>query len=360
VILADARDDRAVASFVRDAAVVVNLAAPYSAHGETLVRACARSGTDYVDATAETAHVRRLIDRYHETAAGTGARIVPCCGFDSVPADLGVLLVVDALRERGRRTREVRGFYRVVAGLNPGTIATSLELWRHPADMQAMQDPLLLNPPAHRSATERRRNPDPSQPLYEPHLGRWVSPFAMGLINTRVVRRSRALFADRGQDYGRGFRYQEYWDPGGPGSLLSAAAAAGVLALSRSLSFVPGAGSAVAPLAGALRRREHAETPGRGSFFRLLLLGIADDGLRIWATISARGDPSNDVTARILCEAALRLTEERAGGERRANGGVLTPATALGLPLLDRLRAVGFECECPAQPAVDVSASGPK
>lgn len=39
-----------------------------------------------------------MIDQHHDTATKTGARIVHSCGFDSVPADLGALLVAQALQ----------------------------------------------------------------------------------------------------------------------------------------------------------------------------------------------------------------------------------------------------------------------
>ncbi len=44
-------------------------------------------------APGETAYVRRLIVKHHEEAAAKKLRIVPCCGFDSAPFDLGALLV---------------------------------------------------------------------------------------------------------------------------------------------------------------------------------------------------------------------------------------------------------------------------
>lgn len=37
--------------------------------------------------------MRRLIAKHHEEAAAKKLRIVPCCGFDSAPFDLGALLV---------------------------------------------------------------------------------------------------------------------------------------------------------------------------------------------------------------------------------------------------------------------------
>lgn len=81
-------------------------------------------------------------------------------------------------------------------------------------------------------------------------------------------------------------------------------------------------------------------------FFRLRLIGEAENGERVLATMKAQGDPGNRVTTTILTEAALLLASEPErlpGGPAR--GGVLTPATGLGLPLLDRLRARGFELD---------------
>jgi short subunit dehydrogenase-like uncharacterized protein len=209
--------------------------------------------------------------------------------------------------------------------------------------MWAMQDPLLLNPAAWRNDEERRGNLDPVAPAFDPYLGRWVAPFFMGLVNTRVVRRSRALAASWEMDYGRGFRYQEYWDPGGPVSLLPAAGVAWGLALCRTMAWMPGAGEALAPLAAGTGQRTSSLVRSGDGFFRVVLVGIADDGEQAWAELSGRGDPSSEVTVTMVCEAALALAlsrDELPGGSSR--GGLLTPATALGPTLAERLRATGM------------------
>src|SRR5262245_29756614 len=121
LIVADAKDTTAIDALVASTRVVLTTAGPYAAFGEPLLRACATRGVDYVDITGETAHVRRMIDRYHDAAKHSGARIVPFCGFDSIPSDLGVLLLVEHFRSRGVGTREVKGFFRVIGGLNGGT-----------------------------------------------------------------------------------------------------------------------------------------------------------------------------------------------------------------------------------------------
>ena len=42
--------------------------------------------------------IRRIIDKYHDTAAGKGVRLVPCCGYDSIPSDLGTWFVVNHVK----------------------------------------------------------------------------------------------------------------------------------------------------------------------------------------------------------------------------------------------------------------------
>jgi short subunit dehydrogenase-like uncharacterized protein len=87
-----------VAALARAARVVVTTVGSYRGQGLALVAACAAAGTDYADLTGEVLFIRDSIDRCHDVAAGAGARIVHGCGFDSVPSDLGVLLLHHAAR----------------------------------------------------------------------------------------------------------------------------------------------------------------------------------------------------------------------------------------------------------------------
>jgi len=76
---------------------VLSAAGPFLRHSDSLVRACARSGTHYVDINGEVPWVRRVIERDHEEAVESGAIIVPMCGFDSMPSDLGALVSAQSL-----------------------------------------------------------------------------------------------------------------------------------------------------------------------------------------------------------------------------------------------------------------------
>jgi short subunit dehydrogenase-like uncharacterized protein len=342
ILVADAQDQPAVDAIVSKTRVLLTTAGPFSLYGSKIVDACVRYKTHYVDITGETFWVRELIDRHHDRAAADGTRIIPCCGFDSIPSDLGAYLVVRNMQKKlGVDCREVKSFYQIRGGLNGGTFASA-------ANAQAsgratrMREPFLLNPPKTRSADELKLNRDPREAHFDPDIGAWATPFVMGMANTRIVRRSAGLFEQWNESYGSEFRYQEYQKITGP---MARAKAYGMLAA---------LGMLQATLQSSMGRRfmtRLAPKPGEGpsqktmdnGFFRCDLVGIAADGRRVYGVVSDKGDPGNRATVKFLCEAALGLVlnvDQLPGGPKR--GGVLTPATGLGDVLVDRLRRAGM------------------
>ena len=100
IIVADAADEAQLRALCAQTRVVVSTVGPYALYGEPLVRVCAETGTDYCDLTGETQWIKRMIDRYEPAARQSGARIVHCCGFDSVPSDMGVFFPQQQARQR--------------------------------------------------------------------------------------------------------------------------------------------------------------------------------------------------------------------------------------------------------------------
>jgi len=345
---ADAHDRAAVARAVARTRVVASTAGPFALLGDGVVDACVDEGAHYVDITGETAWVRRVIDRHHARARAEGTRIVPFCGFDSVPADLGVLRLA---REAGEPLGDVASVYRLRGGLNGGTLASALNLAER-EDARALADPYLLAPGARVDEAERGRQADPRRPARSPAGAGWVAPFFMGSINRRVVMRTHLLARAHpppGPDgaplpidgYGPRFRYREYQAAGGGGRLGATATtfSLGVIesllrhragrALLRKLGPRPGEGPKESVRSGGRTRATFTASVASGGELRLEL--------------DATGDPGNTVTVRTLCEAALALCDPPPGlglGEP-GTGGVLTPALALGEVLLARLEATG-------------------
>jgi short subunit dehydrogenase-like uncharacterized protein len=336
IVVANAGDARALATLAQGARVVLSTAGPFALYGSDLVAACVASRTHYVDITGETPWVRDLIDRHHAQAARDGTRIIPCCGFDSVPSDLGAWLVQQALQQAGVPCTGVKACFSVRGGVNGGTLASALNML-DAGQTRLMADPFLLNPPRGRPASGSD-DADPMAPHHDSDFKAWVGPFFMGPVNTRIVRRSAALLG-----YGPDFHYQEYLRFGA--GALAAVAAAGVSAgMTASTAALQ-----LAPVRALARRLAPApgEGPSEGSMnrgsFRCDLVGHGAGGQIVRAQVADRGDPGNRATTKMVCEAALALAgkaDSLPGGAKW--GGVLTPASALGEVLVERLRAVGM------------------
>lgn len=345
VLVADTSHRTEVDAMVAQTRVMISTAGPFARFGDAIVDSCVRHRTHYADITGETAWVRGLIDTQHDAAARDGTRIVPFCGFDSIPSDLGTLLLARFIRERfDAPCADVAAYFRMAGGFNGGTLASNFE--RHArGDASLTRDPFLLDPDRRRSFDEIEANRDPATPRFDDALDAWVAPFIMGPINTRVVRRSAALLAAWGEGYGPQFRYQEWTRLSGPLTGAKSAAMAGA-------SVLFDLGAAFGPTRRLLQRLVPA--PGRGpselmmerGWFKTELVGRSTRGDVAHAVIGFRGDPGNRATLRLLCESGLLLArgaESLPGGPQR--GGVLTPATALGEALVPRLQAAGFQID---------------
>jgi short subunit dehydrogenase-like uncharacterized protein len=320
VIVADSSDQTAIDSMVKRTRVLLTTAGPFALYGSGLVDACVRLRTHYCDITGETPWVRGLIDRYQEKAAAEGTRLIPSCGFDSVPSDLGAMLIAGAL---GPETATVIACFQISGGLNGGTLASALHMAETGTDTR-MRDPFLLSPQIQRPLKDVER--DPSAASFDERTHIWMAPFVMSRINTRVVRRSCQIL-------GVDFAYQEYLKIEGTmaGPLAVGIAAGGTL-LEAGLRFSPFRQllRLLAPAPGS----GPSETTMEDGWFRCELVGIASDGRIARALIADKGDPGNRVTVKCLCESALALALD----ELPARAGFLTPSTGLGDALVKRLR----------------------
>ena len=341
LFVADARDVNALASLAAQTRVVLSSAGPFARYGSELVAACVDKGTHYVDITGETPWVRELIDQHHDTALRQGTRIVPCCGFDSVPSDIGSFLVVQAMKQRhGAECVEVKASHRMKGGINGGTVASMLSMLEDGHE-ERFRQPFLLNPPG-TQALDLGAHADPFAPHFDADFDAWLGPFVMGPINTRVVRRSAALLGiDAG--YGRDFKYQEYMHFGrGAAAAVAAAGVSaatltgqGLVALSPLRKLVTSL-AAMGPKPGD---GPSAATMDGGSF-RCELMAKSANGHEVRASIADQGDPGNRATTKMVCEAALALALNEKALPRAA--GVITPAVAFGEVLVQRLRAAGM------------------
>jgi short subunit dehydrogenase-like uncharacterized protein len=345
ILIGDSADRASLDAIAREARVVVSTVGPYSRYGADLVGACVDAGTDYCDLTGETQFVRRMIDAYHVHAQTSGARIVHCCGFDSIPSDLGTLMVQAAMRERhGQPAREVRclqssnGF-----ALSGGTIASVLQTTKEattdPFVRRVLGDPYSLDP----GRKERpRAQRDQFGVRYDEDFERWSGPFFLATTNSRVVLRTNALLD---YVYGADFVYREAMSAGkGPGGWATASGlAVGTLAFFGAAAFPPARWlleKTVLPEPGEGPSREERE---RGRFTtHFVALGGGDGGAartRLFGAVQGMQDPGYGETAKMLSEAAACLALDETIPTK---GGILTPGACMGMRLVERLRAAGM------------------
>jgi short subunit dehydrogenase-like uncharacterized protein len=347
LLLADVSDQRSLVEMAADTSVLVTTVGPYRPTGLPVVEACVTAGSHYADLSGELLFMHDSVERYHERAASAGVRVVHACGFDSIPSDLGVLALYDAVRGDG--AGELEDTTLVVTGLrggvSGGTIASMKgqvdDVRANPEDRRVVADPYGLSPD-HGSEPSLGPEPDLFAVEHHPELGGWIGPFVMAGTNTRVVRRSNAL-----QDwaYGRRFRYREVtgFGPGPFGLVKAAGMTAGLGAFAAGIGFGP----TRALLDYVLPGPGHGpgESTRRNGYFRIDVHTRTSSGARYVGRVAARGDPGYGATSVMLAESALCLALD--SDRLPPRGGVLTPATAMGMALVQRLRAAGqtYEAE---------------
>ena len=334
-IVADSSDESALASLAARTRVVLTTVGPYALYGSKLVAACANAGTDYCDLAGEVQWIRKMIDTYQERACETGARIVHCCGFDSVPMDMGVWFLQDAAQQtHGAFCKKISLYVKATKGsASGGTLASMINIIEEAkADRniaRLMANPYALNPEGQREGPD---GGDQKEALYDDTVDSWTAPFVMAAINTRVVRRSHAL---AGFPYGEDFQYREsvLTGKGINGRTKATLMTLGLGALVVGISFAP---------ARKLLQQFFLPKPGEGpdrelqreGFFNLMQIGVLPDGTVMRTRITGDQDPGYGSTSKMLSEAAVCLAKD----ELETKGGVLTPATALGGHYLTRLR----------------------
>lgn len=335
-LVVDAREEQALRAMCERTSVIISTVGPYALYGEILVKSCASTGTDYCDLTGEPQWIRRMIDRYQAYAEARGARIVHCCGFDSIPSDLGVkFLQQQALLQLGSYCTEVKMRVKLMqGGASGGTIASMLNLYKEmgsdPDVREQMTDIYSLCPAEFQNRVPQR---DISV-VYDKDFNSWVGPFVMAGINTRVVLRSNAL---RPEPYAANFTYDEgmLTGSGRKGEKRAKRLAAGTRVLLGALALAPVRwfmGRFIAPRPGT------GPTPEaqKNGCYDMRFFGRTAAGQEITVKLTGDRDPGYGSTAKMLSQAAISLRRDVDKG--RLGGGFWTPATVFDDKLLDRLR----------------------
>lgn len=348
IIVADAANEAQLKDLCAQTRVIVSTVGPYAHYGEPLIKACVDSGTDYCDLTGETQWIKRMVDKYENTAQRTGARIVHCCGFDSVPSDMGVyFLQQQATQQWGTPATQIKMRVKTLkGGASGGTVASLLNVIQEaaadPALRKELINPYSLCPQGYGYMPQHFVK----SAEFDQDFDSWIAPFVMAAINERVVHRSNAL---SGKAYGKNFSYNE--------AMLTGVGIKGRLT---AVGIVAGLGAfmlgAVTKPISKVMERYVLPKPGEGPSpeeqlsgrFDLRFFGQTDAGQTIRAKVTGDRDPGYGSTGKMLGQAAISLALDHVkdGKKTGRQGGFWTPATMFDQRLIDRLTqhaGLGFQ-----------------
>lgn len=319
LVVADSDDAASLKAMAESTRVVITTVGPYQLYGEPVLAACAAAGTDYADLCGEPVWMRQMIDQYDAAAKASGARISFSSGFDSIPFDLGVVMLQqEAMARFGSPAPRVKGRVRAMQGTFSGGTAASLTatmktVAKNPALLAVLHSPFGLTP-----GFEGPAQPLGLMPEYDDALGKWAAPFIMATINTKNVHRTNFLL---GHPYGADFRYDEM--------MLTSAGELGQKAAHAIAELLRNPFGAKPPKPGEGPSPEEREA----GFYDVLFVGEWPDGRTLHYGVKGRYDPGYGSTSRMIAETGIALLASD------APGGIGTPGAILGAALVERLRA---------------------
>jgi short subunit dehydrogenase-like uncharacterized protein len=332
LLVGDSFDSEFLREMAAKTKVVLTTVGPYQKYGETLVEACALKGTDYCDLTGEITFVQSMMDKYQNAAEESGARIVNCAGFDSLPSDLGVLYLNDFAKKTFKSTlKAVEMQVRAAkGGVSGGTIASAVEtvtqIRNDPSLAKVLQNPYAACPADQRAGV---RQPSLFGAKRSQYNGDWLHQFIMAPVNTKIVHATNARL-----DYplGRDFIYTEWQVAPSP-----------VKAYIREFSIAVMLLAMYFPWTRSVLTRFVLPQPGDGptlqmqesGYFKLEFHGLTQEGHNVTCRVTGDADPGYGSTAKQISEVALGLIRTR-GSDAKA-GGFWTPGSCLGLQLVEPL-----------------------
>ena len=339
ILLADSDDESALDNLTSRARVILSTTGPFHRYGSKLVASCIKNHAHYVDITGENFWVKGLIEKHHAEASAKGIRIIPSCGFDSIPSDLGAFFSAQAI---GKPIKRIESFHSYEGGASGGTLETMFSMGE--LDLgDDLTNPFLLNPEDSYSDEQMQLSSDRVGIAKKSEINAWSGPFIMATANTRVVRRTEALLALRQESYGPDFTYQEHafhksWWSAAKSLVLTGLSVLILLSPLKRLvkPFLPKPGEGP------------SEIVQENGWFDCKFIVEANDGTKSVFNMNGKGDPGYKVTSKLVSECALCLIEDQdtlPGGSEY--GGILTSASGLGKSLIARLKRVGINFEGP-------------
>ena len=332
IIIANSNDIDSLNELTKSAKVVCTTVGPYAKYGSKLVQSCIENKSHYCDLAGEVQWIHKMIQENHESAKTNKVKIVNCCGFDSIPSDMGVYFIYKELKKIKQSIKSIdMRVAGVKGGISGGTYASLnnviKESYEDKEIYKILSNPYSLNPNGYQQGNDRK---DLRKVIYDKVSKKWISPFIMASINTKIVRRSNAI---SGFLYGEEFRYSEATTSGKGikgkvrGYLNSLPL---IFVAAKPKSILKKIANKILPKPGHGPSKKDRES----GYYNLKFYIKTNDNKEIIARVIGDMDPGYGSTSKMLAESAICLAKD----DLKESYGVLTPSTSMGESLLKRLK----------------------
>ena len=324
IVVADIHNYTSLLEMCKQTKNLITTVGPYVEYGEDVVKACIEGESNYLDLTGEGKFVFEMSNRYQKSALEKKVKIINCCGFDSIPADLGTYFTVTKLPSN--EAIEIECFVSVngpgFESVSGGTwhsalgILSSNEMERQKISYTSIQS---------KAGFSRIVSPIPLQIRLREENKTYGLP--LPFIDIEVVLRSAAEL----QEYGPNFSYGHYAAIPNTFMLIGSILGAGALFGLSQFEFTR-------------NLLKELKKPGEGpkqevrekTNFELSFIGKSKS--KIIKTKVTGGDPGYGDTSKMLAESALCLLKDKIP-ERY---GFITPSISMGNLLIQRLDSIGI------------------
>ena len=310
----DSFENKALDLITSKAKVIISVVGPYAIYGKQLIESCVNNNCHYLDITGESSFVQYVKNKYSKKAIETNTILINCCGFESIPSDIGTYYSIKELNEENI---DIKCYMKTKGQISGGTWASFLNI----SNGEKIKKKIQNNKPKKQGTKNKIL-------FYNKELKKWALIFPD--VDQYIIRRSSKLI----DGYGENVRFVKYMLFK---SLFKVAALLiplfFILILAKFKfskkwleSFIP---SGTGPSKEA--RAKH--------WFEYILVGKTEKQ-KIITTVSG-GDPGYGETSKFVTEMGLALILDK--DQLSHKKGVLTPAACAGDVILKRLQAAGIK-----------------
>jgi len=293
------------------AKVIISVVGPYVIYGKQLIESCVTNNCHYLDITGESSFVEYVRNNYSKKAINANTMLINCCGFESIPPDIGTYYSVKELNEKNI---DIKCYMKTKGQISGGTWASFLNHFNSTKNKKKIQNDNL----------KKEKN---KILFYNKELKKWALIFPD--IDQYIIRRSSNLIDDYGSNV-KFVKYMLFKSLFKIAALLIPLFFISILAKFKTSkkwleSFIP---SGTGP--SKEQRKKH--------WFEYILVGKTEKQ-KIITTVKG-GDPGYSETSKFVTEMGLALILDI--DQLNYKKGVLTPAACAGDVILKRLQKAGI------------------